>query len=87
MPGSDPKITRRRPTRDDWRTRARRARQWKEFRRRLLLTQSELARLLNCSKRSVAAIEGAETSPRYPLLRRFRTLDQVHQKEKANLWT
>jgi DNA-binding XRE family transcriptional regulator len=63
------------PTGKELKEAAARAADWKEFRKIYLFSQSDLARTLGCSRRTVVAIEGAAVmSPRFSLLRRFRDL-------------
>jgi DNA-binding XRE family transcriptional regulator len=58
-----------------------RAREWRWLREELLLTQTELGRLIGCSKRTVIKVEGSASTPHPPLLRRFRTLQRTHEAE------
>jgi DNA-binding XRE family transcriptional regulator len=75
------------PTRREIRERQERAREWKLFRQVFLYSQNDLARLLDCCRRTVCAVEsGVETIRPYPaLLRKFRAVKVQHERtvEKA----
>ena len=69
-------------SREDIQKRTARAEEWKQFRRDFLYSQSHLAAALNCSRRTVTAVENAEVaSPHYDTLRRFMTLKQKHEDQ------
>jgi len=60
-----------------------RAREWKRFRQDYLYSQRHLAAALGCSKRTISAVETAETT--YPLrrtLQRFAALKRKHEREE-----
>ena len=61
----------------------RRALEWKRFRATFLYSQLHLAQALGCSRRTVCAIENAESTPQYSLLRRFRTLKRQQEREEG----
>jgi DNA-binding XRE family transcriptional regulator len=50
------------------------ARKWREFRKRNLMTQRNLAELSGISRRTIQMIEGAAIVPRATTQRRFRAL-------------
>jgi DNA-binding XRE family transcriptional regulator len=72
------------PTKEERQRSAERAREWREFRKTYLYSQGNLAHALRCGRRTVCAIESAETiQPNWLLLRRFRALKQRHEKTAA----
>jgi DNA-binding XRE family transcriptional regulator len=58
-------------TQEELEERALRQREWRAFRRDFPLTQSELAKRLEVSRRSVQAVEAAEVTPHPRTLGRF----------------
>jgi DNA-binding XRE family transcriptional regulator len=62
------------------------ATEFRQFRRRFLYRQSDLAHALGCVRRTVYGIESGETeNPRYDLLRRFCDLKERHLRGE-NPW-
>lgn len=60
-----------------------RAREWREFRARWLYSQSDLGQAINCSTRTVSAVEAAACIPLPRIQRAFRELKQRHEREDA----
>jgi DNA-binding XRE family transcriptional regulator len=70
------------PSIEDLKRARARALEWKEFRRTFLYSQRHLAAALQCSRRTVSAVENGRESihPHVELLRRFRDLKRRHEK-------
>lgn len=67
----------------DLAARVKRQEEWREFRKRALFSQRELAELLEVSTRTVQNIEGGRFTPIPSTLNRFRDLKRKHEKEAA----
>jgi DNA-binding XRE family transcriptional regulator len=71
----------RNPTRADKAERTIRAQEWKSFRQTFTYSQTDLARLLGCSRRTLQGIESGreQITPRAALLRKFRAVRLEHE--------
>jgi DNA-binding XRE family transcriptional regulator len=59
-----------------------RAKEWKEFRASNLLTQTQLADLLDIHRRTVQDIEAEQTTPYFSTLRKFEAVKAKYSKGK-----
>ncbi len=77
-------MSKRKPDWDEMKARRQRAREWRELRRRCLLTQVELAAMLGCCERTVQSVESLKSTPLAGIQRKFAVLRNMHlNDEKA----